>query len=139
MKRLSLFIAFLFVVALGAAGCGVRAAARTRPAAPAQRVVVDVSVFYDELAPYGRWFSLDGYGWVWTTYGVSAGWRPYTDGPRAAPGRNAEANAQSDRRTNSPSRRDRTTPARNTASARTPGVGKPAANRTDATAAQGAA
>jgi hypothetical protein len=80
MKHLSLFLAFLFVVALGAAGCGIRAAARTRPLAPAQRVVVDVSVFYDELAPYGRWFTLDGYGWVWTPYGVSVGWRPYTNG-----------------------------------------------------------
>jgi hypothetical protein len=80
MKHLSLFTAFLFVVALGAAGCGVRAAARTRPAAPAQRVVVDVGIFYDDLAPYGRWFTLDGYGWVWTPYGVSAGWRPYTSG-----------------------------------------------------------
>jgi hypothetical protein len=80
MKYLSLFIALLLVVALGPAGCGVRAAARTRPAAPAQRVVVDVSVFYDELAPYGRWFKLDDYGWVWTPYGVSASWRPYTYG-----------------------------------------------------------
>jgi hypothetical protein len=80
MKHLSLFIAFIFVVAVGAAGCGVRAAARTRPAAPAQRGVVDISVFYDELAPYGRWFTLDGYGWVWTPYGVSASWRPYTYG-----------------------------------------------------------
>ena len=40
----------------------------------------DVSVFYDELAPYGRWFTLEGYGWVWTPYGVSVGWRPYTYG-----------------------------------------------------------
>jgi hypothetical protein len=68
------------VVAFGAAGCGLRAAVRTRLSPPAQRVFVDISVFYDELAHYGRWFTLEGSGWVWTPYGVSARWKPYTYG-----------------------------------------------------------
>ena len=37
MKHLSLFFAFLFVVAIGAAGCGIRAAARTDRRAGAAR------------------------------------------------------------------------------------------------------
>jgi uncharacterized protein DUF6600 len=33
--------------------------------------------FYDDLAPYGRWVYVSGPGWVWSPYGVQAGWRPY--------------------------------------------------------------
>jgi hypothetical protein len=80
MKRLWLLIAILFVTALANSNCASRSMVRTRPAGPPQRVVVDVSIFYDELSPYGRWFTLDGYGWVWTPYDVHAGWRPYTYG-----------------------------------------------------------
>lgn len=40
---------------------------------------VDVGLFYDELAPYGRWYEVDDYGWVWRPR-VSTGWRPYTVG-----------------------------------------------------------
>ncbi len=40
----------------------------------------DVSFFYDRLAPYGEWFQLEGYGWVWTPNDAPYGWRPYTDG-----------------------------------------------------------
>jgi hypothetical protein len=77
MKRLPLLISLLFVVALGDSGCVRRASVRTMAAAPSQRMVVDVSVFYDDLAPYGRWFSLDEYGWVWTPAGVPIGWRAF--------------------------------------------------------------
>ena len=45
-----------------------------------QLEVRDISVFYDELSPYGRWSLLESYGWVWTPYSVSIGWRPYTNG-----------------------------------------------------------
>jgi Family of unknown function (DUF6600) len=40
----------------------------------------DVSYFYDQLLPYGEWFQLQNYGWVWTPHDVPLGWRPYTDG-----------------------------------------------------------
>jgi hypothetical protein len=40
----------------------------------------DYGVFYDGLAPYGDWFWLDPYGWVWDPARVAPGWRPYTVG-----------------------------------------------------------
>jgi len=40
----------------------------------------DVSYFYDQLAPYGEWFQLQSYGWVWAPNDVPDGWRPYTHG-----------------------------------------------------------
>jgi len=40
----------------------------------------DYGYFYDALAPYGAWYEVDPYGWVWTPYDIPAGWRPYTDG-----------------------------------------------------------
>lgn len=80
MKHLWLLIALLIVVTFSNASCAGGVAAYPRSRVPAQGIVVDVSIFYDELAPYGRWFSLEDYGWVWTPYGVSVGWRPYTDG-----------------------------------------------------------
>jgi hypothetical protein len=44
------------------------------------RLHADVSFFFDQLAPYGEWFELRGYGWIWTPYDVPDGWRPYTHG-----------------------------------------------------------
>jgi len=41
---------------------------------------VDISIFYDELEPYGDWAFVETYGWVWTPRGVPVGWRPYSDG-----------------------------------------------------------
>ena len=41
---------------------------------------VEISIFYDELGPYGHWFVHGSYGWVWTPYDLPYGWRPYTDG-----------------------------------------------------------
>jgi len=40
----------------------------------------DYGYFYDVLSPYGAWYQVDPYGWVWTPYDIPAGWRPYTDG-----------------------------------------------------------
>ena len=41
---------------------------------------MDVSYFYDALAPYGDWIWTDAYGWVWSPYDEPVDWRPYTDG-----------------------------------------------------------
>ena len=50
-------------------------------AAQAQRVSgVDISIFFDELAPHGRWLSTRRHGYVWVPASVSPDWRPYTDG-----------------------------------------------------------
>jgi hypothetical protein len=79
MKRffiLLLLAATLFI----SLSCGTRSVVRTRPYPPQSGLTIDVSFFYDELAPYGRWFQVDGYGWVWTPYDVPFGWRPYTHG-----------------------------------------------------------
>jgi hypothetical protein len=42
----------------------------------------DVAYFYNDLAPYGTWVQLDGYGWCWqpTTVVVTRDWRPYGHG-----------------------------------------------------------
>ncbi len=44
------------------------------------REVPDVTYFYDELGDDGRWLTHPTYGRVWTPYGVSRDWRPYTRG-----------------------------------------------------------
>lgn len=80
MKRWWLFFALLIAAMLSNSGCTGGVSAYPRARVPAQHVVLDVSIFYDELAPYGRWFSLDDYGYVWTPYDVAVGWRPYTNG-----------------------------------------------------------
>lgn len=47
-----------------------------------QKAVADISinVFYRDLSPYGQWFTHNLYGQVWQPYGISPGWRPYTEG-----------------------------------------------------------
>ncbi|HZF11836.1 MAG TPA: DUF6600 domain-containing protein [Thermoanaerobaculia bacterium] len=40
----------------------------------------DVSIFYGNLSPYGRWIQRGSYGWVWEPTHVRVGWRPYTEG-----------------------------------------------------------
>jgi hypothetical protein len=42
----------------------------------------DVTYFYNDLAPYGTWVQLEGYGWCWqpTAVVVNPGWRPYCQG-----------------------------------------------------------
>jgi hypothetical protein len=42
--------------------------------------VADVRVFYEPLAPYGRWTTVPEYGYVWIPAGTPAGWRPYMEG-----------------------------------------------------------
>jgi hypothetical protein len=41
---------------------------------------LDVSYFYDSLAPYGEWIDLNPWGYVFCPYDQGAGWRPYSDG-----------------------------------------------------------
>lgn len=38
--------------------------------------------FYGDLAPYGSWFNMPGYGWCWQPALISScpGWAPYCDG-----------------------------------------------------------
>ncbi len=70
--------------ALGISGCAVTVQPTSEQGRyyqpPPSQVQGDVSFFYDQLAPYGEWFELRGYGWVWTPYDVPDGWRPYTHG-----------------------------------------------------------
>lgn len=40
----------------------------------------DVSVFYDDLAPFGTWVDFPRYGFVWVPRHMPYGWRPYTNG-----------------------------------------------------------
>lgn len=76
MKRISITIIILVLISAADFGCATRETARY----PASRGVVDVSIFYDSLSPYGRWFSVVEYGWVWSPYDVSVVWQPYTNG-----------------------------------------------------------
>jgi hypothetical protein len=72
----ALLIAAVFI--LTTASCdGASLRARVEVSGPQ---VLDIGVFYDELSPYGRWFVMEGYGWVWTPSGVAYGWRPFTSG-----------------------------------------------------------
>jgi hypothetical protein len=80
MKRVfapSLWLA-LFVAAAGCAASYGQTDLRASARSPGSEV--DVSYFYESLSPYGQWFQQPSYGWCWTPYDVSAGWRPYSDG-----------------------------------------------------------
>ncbi|MCG3173721.1 MAG: hypothetical protein GMKNLPBB_01922 [Myxococcota bacterium] len=70
IRGLSLLLAFLTGLAVFA------------PSAPAhaQDDMEDVSVFYEELEPYGEWVAVADYGYVWRPVGLWTGWRPYTYG-----------------------------------------------------------
>jgi len=48
--------------------------------APQPMALPDYSLFYEGLAPYGRWFEVNGYGYCWRPTISVAGWRPYVDG-----------------------------------------------------------
>jgi len=45
-----------------------------------ENIAVDVSYFYDELAPYGSWVDYGSYGWCWVPGEVASAWRPYSNG-----------------------------------------------------------
>src|SRR4051794_24131367 len=85
MKTIILLL-HLAVLVITAGGCA------TAPEAAAQSVPISTlgigtpalspaaAMLYDQLAPYGHWFWLDPYGWVWSPTNVAYTWRPYTDG-----------------------------------------------------------
>ena len=50
------------------------------PAALAQSARVDISIFFDELAPHGRWVQSQRHGFVFLPASIDADWRPYTLG-----------------------------------------------------------
>ncbi|NWG01588.1 MAG: cell envelope integrity protein TolA [Syntrophaceae bacterium] len=83
---LVLVLVFITAGVFGISGCtvGVQPSSEPGPGRyyqpPPGQVRVDISFFYDRLAPYGEWFELQGYGWVWTPNDVPYGWRPYTHG-----------------------------------------------------------
>jgi hypothetical protein len=79
---LALFLLVSFLVfRLPAARGGTPRTVATGPASVAgQLVVADVTVFYEPLAPYGRWFHHARFGYCWIPNGIVAGWRPYTHG-----------------------------------------------------------
>ena len=52
----------------------------TVPAAGEPEAELDVTYFFDKLAPYGEWIWTPEQGWVWRPTGVSPDWRPYTHG-----------------------------------------------------------
>jgi predicted small lipoprotein YifL len=58
-----------------------RIAATPAPnAPPPAEAQPDYSLFYERLAPYGRWSEVNGYGYCWQPTISMAGWRPYLDG-----------------------------------------------------------
>lgn len=73
-----LLLLFLSLVSVDRA---VSTTAASPPAAslPAS-TTVDIGFFYNRLAPYGTWFQLAPYGWVWHPTDVALDWRPYTYG-----------------------------------------------------------
>ncbi|MCI0391054.1 MAG: hypothetical protein MOB07_20095 [Acidobacteria bacterium] len=79
-ERTLLSFVFVIVIVFTGSNCAGRAVVRTRPLPPSQRAIVDIGIFYDDLAPYGTWLQIDGYDWVWTPHGIHVGWRPYTYG-----------------------------------------------------------
>ncbi len=54
-------------------------AASVPPDAPAE-----VQPFYESLTPYGSWYQVPSYGWVWqpSVITASTGWSPYCQGGR---------------------------------------------------------
>ena len=70
MPRRKVLFAALLLAALCALGM---------PANLHASVAVSISVFHDQLTPYGRWVVAGSYGNVWVPH-VAVGWAPYVDG-----------------------------------------------------------
>jgi hypothetical protein len=77
----SRYVVFILLMT-GILGCASTPPVGSAPPAPMYHPheEVAVNIFYEELAPYGTWLWLEGYGRVWQPHGVPPGWRPYTDG-----------------------------------------------------------
>ena len=75
-KALGLTITAMIMVV-----CSMGSNGLVEPARATQTVInVDVSFFYDRLAPYGDWREHPTWGWVWCPRNVGVDWRPYTLG-----------------------------------------------------------
>jgi hypothetical protein len=68
-----------WTVAVRALVLGLALATLPTTHASASSFRVDVGLFYNDLAPHGRWIENVQYGWVWVP-SVSASWRPYALG-----------------------------------------------------------
>jgi len=79
MRHSSHALALLLVLTVALVGCAATSYQQSEPDYYASDDA-DYGYFYDVLSPYGAWYQVDPYGWVWTPYDVPAGWRPYTDG-----------------------------------------------------------
>ena len=73
-------LALLLGLAAALAGCAATNYEQPNDSVPYDDSEADYGYFYDALSPYGAWYQVEPYGWVWTPYDVPAGWRPYTDG-----------------------------------------------------------
>lgn len=77
MRHRVLVLALLLGMTVALGGCA--ATSYNESSEPAE-YDADYGYFYDALSPYGAWYQVAPYGWVWTPYDVPVGWRPYTDG-----------------------------------------------------------
>lgn len=82
MKRLLGVLPLLGALAVGCAATspdeyrvGATVSSRAYDVAGADR-----GLFYDELSPYGHWFTYGNDGWCWSPYDTPFGWRPYSVG-----------------------------------------------------------
>lgn len=73
---IGLFAALILTLSAGASTVFAQPAVRGGPSAD----INDMSIFFEELAPYGEWVNMAPHGWVWSPYNVSYDWRPYQDG-----------------------------------------------------------
>lgn len=83
MRRIPFALALILCLALAGAATGARGAGSSpSPAGVPQGygVTLDLNYCYDYLAPYGTWFDLDPYGYVWCPRHMGYGWRPYSEG-----------------------------------------------------------
>lgn len=75
------WLPMLLVVSLFSLALAPRAArASLAVSASGSSGTVGVSLFYDDLQPYGRWVDEPSYGHCWVPGGVAADWRPYSYG-----------------------------------------------------------
>lgn len=78
-KWILLTVALTF---LGVSGCAAYIGGPEGPPPPSWHTArpIEVSDFYEDMAPYGDWLWVEPWGWVWTPWDVEPGWRPYTHG-----------------------------------------------------------
>lgn len=80
MRRRSILPGAAAVLLAVLAACATAPPPHRYPAAGRWGPEIEVTVFYDSLAPYGTWVSLESYPRVWIPRGMPPAWRPYTMG-----------------------------------------------------------